>query len=189
MKFYLIVPLFAIIVFIVSLQKPTIPLTSQDFDAFRIFISVLGIIFSIIVGFTIANVWGEFVNISGSIKKESSSLRNIYLLSLHLSSKRVSESLKQIIPRYIVTSIQSYWGTSRPRAKETEEDFVKISKTFEDFVPKNQKDVIIIEDVLEELRNISVTRDNIQSLALAFTTKILWLLLLFFSAILVVLFF
>src|SRR5438552_12244200 len=154
MRFYLLVPLFAIVVFIASLEKPTIPLTSQDFDSFRIFVSVLGIIFSIIVGFTIANVWGEFVNLSGSVKSESSSLRNIYLLSLHLSTRKLSETLKQIIPGYIVSAIKNYWGSSRPSVRQTEEEFVKISRTFEEFVPKTQKDIVILEDVLEELRNI-----------------------------------
>ena len=97
--------------------------------------------------------------------------------------------MKQIIPGYIVSAIKNYWGSSRPSVRQTEEEFVKISRTFEEFVPKTQKDIVILEDVLEELRNISANRDNIQSLALAFTPRILWVLLIFFSSILVMAFF
>src|SRR5438445_2118924 len=161
MRHYLIVPIFAFIIFILSLQKSAVAISSQDYDSLKILVSVLGVVFSIIVGFTIANVWGEFVILSGAIRRESSSLRNIYLLSLHLSSKKVSESLKQIIPSYVVASIKIYWGSSHPSTRQTDEDFIKISKTFEEFVPKTGKDEIIIEDVLDELRSVSSNRDNI----------------------------
>ena len=74
----------------------------------------------------------------------------------------------------------------RKATPETLNDkFLKILVTFEKVEVKNSRDHIFIDNIIDELRISSVSQSNLLALSLEKTPRILWILLLFLSAILI----
>lgn len=118
------------------------------------------------------------------VSKQVNSLRNVYLLSMQLVNKPVITCL---MVDYINEIVLRFW-----HAKETKTDvgridekYLKILSYFSNIKLERGKDLVMLDNIIEELRSSSVAQSNLATLAASRTPKILWILLIFLSTILV----
>jgi hypothetical protein len=180
LKSYAIVAIVITFGFLTSFFRQSITYTANDITAFTGFIQIIGVLYAITTGFMVLNVWNKYNSIDNAIRKESLSLENIYLMSLQLKQKRISEELRNAIMKYVDRIIEIYWKTKGDIAK-TKDDFERFFKTIIKFHAKNQREYLILEDMSEEFRNASSYRSDIVSLISSKTSKILWILLIVLS--------
>jgi uncharacterized membrane protein (DUF485 family) len=166
--------------FVLSFFRPPIELLPTDSTWLAIFISMVGIVFALLSAFMIVNAWNEYDALDEAIRKETISLRNLFLLGQQLCEETPLTNLKTCMQDYITTVIDAYWKETI-KLDETIVKFVKIFRSAEAFNPQTQKNLIILDNIYEELRTASNYRAHILSLISQKTPKILWLFLLFLS--------
>ncbi len=181
LKSYLIVIIITSAGIILSFFKPT-DLSEESEGALSIFISVIGIIYAIIAAFMIVNVWQEYDNLENLLRKETVSLRNVYVIAGHLDSEITSLHLRRGILEYIDTVKEAYWKEVRD-PNEISYKLTEIIDSIKLFNPKNGREEVILNNIYSEIRETSNSRINIDTLVEEKTPKILWVLLIILSVI------
>jgi hypothetical protein len=185
-KSYLLVGLVISTGFGLSFFRPHFELSPADVTWLSIFIQVVGIIFGLFAAFMIVNAWNGYNSLEDSLRKETLSLRNIYLLSLELKEEStVFESLRKSLLEYTASILNAYWREST-KISETNLKFIEVYKTLENFNPTTEKNHTIFSNINEEVRVASTHRSNVLSLIAARTPKVLWTFIIALSFILIV---
>ena len=179
-KTYAITAMIIGLAFSASFFAPRTPLLQSDQNLLSMFIGVVGTIYAIITGFMIANVWNKYIALINATKKETTSLRNIYLLGLELRAPVLIEALRKNLSSYASTVIDVYWKQTR-QMDYLELKFDNLFGSTKDFDLSNPKDIEIFISLNDELRKASEQKANIQSLFAAKVPKILWALMIVLS--------
>lgn len=168
-----------------SFFRPRFELTPADVTWLSIFIQVIGIIFGLFAAFMIVNAWNGYNSLEDSLRKETLSLRNIYILSLELKDEStVFEHLRTTLLDYTTSILNAYWKEST-KIVETNLKFIQVYKTLERFNPTTEKAHTIFNNINEEMRVASTHRSNVLSLIIARTPKVLWIFIIVLSFILI----
>lgn len=153
-------------------------------DEMSLFLTVVGLIYGLVVAFTINNAWERFSKIRDCIAAEVNALMSMYIYAVHLSDQDSLRKLKEQLVEYCkeVPTIEwhDYW-----KSEKTHQKFRGLIKTVASVKLESTKDQEIFDEVSEELRAAAVAR--YQQLVLAETriSKIQWALNIFLSAILI----
>ena len=166
--------------FSASFFAPRTPLLQSDQNFLSMFIGVVGTIYAIITGFMIANVWSKYMALINATTKETTNLRNIYLLGLELRAPVLIEALRKNLSNYASTVIDVYWKETK-QMDYLESKFDNLFDSINNFDLSNPKDIEIFTNLNDELRKASEQKANIQSLLAAKVPKILWTLLIVLS--------
>ncbi|MDE1823102.1 MAG: DUF4239 domain-containing protein [Candidatus Micrarchaeota archaeon] len=185
LKSYAIVAIVIAFGFMVSFFRNPVTYTVNDIAAFVGFIQIIGVLYAIITGFMIFNVWGRHSALDNAIRKETLAIQNVYLLSLQLKQGSASNALKKAILGYTDKIINIYWKT-RGDVSATKDEFEKFFVLITRFSSKTQRQHMILEDMNDELRNASSYRTDAVSLILSRTSIILWTLLMVLSITLII---
>ncbi|MDD1777664.1 MAG: DUF4231 domain-containing protein, partial [Candidatus Helarchaeota archaeon] len=179
-KAYAVAILVISIGFVLSFFRPSVELLPTDSTWLAIFISVVGVVFALLSAFMIVNSWNKYNSLEETIRKETISLRNIFLLGQQLCEETPLANLKTCMQDYIHTVIDAYWHETTPLDAPLIK-FFQIFRAAEAFNPQTEKNYILLYNINEELRKASNHRANISSLISQKTPKTLWLFLLFLS--------
>jgi hypothetical protein len=179
-KIYAITAMIIGLAFSASFFAPRTPLLQSDQNLLSMFIGVVGTIYAIITGFMIANVWNKYMALINATTKETTSLRNIYLLGLEWRAPGLIEALRMNLSSYASTAIDVYWKQTK-QMDYLESKFNNLFGSIKDFDLSNPKDIEIFTNLNDELRKASEQKANIQSLLAAKVPKILWSLLIVLS--------
>lgn len=184
-KSYLLVGLVISTGFGLSFFRPHFELSAADVTWLSIFIQVIGIIFGLFAAFMIVNAWNGYNSLEDSLRKETLSLGNIFILSLELNNESaVFESLRKNLLEYTASVLNTYWKEST-KISETNLKFIQVYKTLERFNPTTDKGHTIFDNINEEMRLASTQRSNVLSLIAAKTPKVLWIFIIALSFILI----
>ena len=170
--------------FVASFFRPTVPYAEADTQWLTIFIPVVGGIYAIVAAFVMFHVWNEFNALSDKMRKETVSLRNIYLLGLRTKQKEFAKRLREGLLDYTKSVVETYWK-DMSKMEENENKFVHLFRTIDRLKVKNTKDAVLLDNIDEELRTASETRSDVISLAYSKTPNVLWALMIYLSALLV----
>jgi len=184
LKSYTIVIVIISFGIILSFFKPNIGYSADDALWLSIFISVIGIIYALIAAFMIVNVWGEFDKLENLLRKETISLRNLYIIAFHMNSQITTTYLKRTILDYIKVIREVFWQETK-KLEDAESKFIEIFQSLKEFDPKNGKEEIILNNLYEEMRTTSSYRVDVVTLIEAKTPGVLWILLTILSFIVI----
>ncbi len=159
--------------------------SSIDTTWIALFVGTFGVFYAFVISFFVFHVWGKFGAINTEISKEINSLRNTLLLSRQiLSDTDDRKQFSKLMVEYVDSIINNLWG------HEVEPDL--IDKKFFNLVHyvgsvkvAEGSRLVILDNVIEEIRNASVAQANLVNTAREKTPVILWVLLIFLSTILV----
>ena len=126
--------------FSASFFAPRTPLLQSDQNLLSMFIGVVGTIYAIITGFMIANVWSKYMALINATTKETTSLRNIYLLGLELRAPVLIEALRKNLSSYASTVIDVYWKETK-QMDYLESKFDSLFNSIKNFDLSNPKDI------------------------------------------------
>ena len=179
-KTYAIMTMIIVLGFSASFFAPRTLLSPSDQNLLSMFVGVVGTIYAIITGFMIANVWNKYMALINAVTKETTSLRNIYLLGLELRAPVFIDVLRKNLLSYASTVIDVYWkGTKQMNYLESK--FDNLFDSIKEFDLSTPKDIEIFANLIDELRKASEQKANIQSLSAAKVPKIIWALLIVLS--------
>lgn len=183
-KSYALVAVIIAIGFLVSLFKPALQYSANDAAWLTVFVSLIGVIYAVIAAFTIMHVWNEFNAMDSEIRKEAVHLRNLVLLADRTNQKSFGKKIKERILEYVSSNVDKYWKKTASM-EDNRRKFVQIMESIDEFTPRNEKEIVVLDNVIEELRETASTRSNITTLVNSKTPNIVWLLLVFLSFVLV----
>lgn len=178
LKSYIVVIIITSLGIILSFFKPNITYTEE----LGIFISVIGIIYAIIAAFMIVNVWQEYDTLENLLRKETGSLRNVYIFGRHIDSQVADLHLRNRILDYIEIVKEAYWEETRS-PDDIDKKIIEIIDSLKHFKSKNGTDETILNNIYEEVRETSNYRIDIDTLVETKTPAILWMLLIILSVI------
>lgn len=158
--------------------------SSVDITWISLFVSIFGVFYAVLISFFVIHVWGKFNSISAEMSKEVNSLRNVYLLSLQLPDKTIKTRLSQVLASYIDEIIKNLWENTL-KYQSINKKFLDLVYFFNDTEMKIKADNIVFDNIIQELRSVSVSQSNLINLARDKTPKILWILLILLSTVLV----
>lgn len=181
---YAIVSSIIVFGFLISFFKPEFVLSNTDQSLLSQLIQTTATIYAIVTGFIISNVWGKYTSLIRSVNSEASSLRNVYLLTLHLTDKSLIINLKNAISEYLQSVIDVFWeGLSRSNVLE--QALAGIYVSLGNYNPDVNSKIEIYTNLIDELRKASEGHANIQSLLVSKTPKILWALITVLSSVII----
>jgi hypothetical protein len=184
-KSYILVALVISAGFVLSFFRPAFTLTDAEQTWVSVFIQVVGIFFGLFAAFMIVNAWNGYNSLDDAIRKESLSLRNIFLLSLALKDDIPAfNNLKTCMLDYTKSVLDAYWK-ELTKIDETNAKFIQFFKILQEFNPDTEKAHTIYNNMNEELRVASTHRSNVLSLIAARTPKVLWIFVIVLSFILI----
>lgn len=177
--FYLIIAI--VISFVISLNNFKI----FSIDEVSIFLTVVGLIYGLMAAFTISNSWEKFSKIRDAVSEEVASLEAVYIYSKSLSDKISFKKIKEEILGYCkeVPEVEwrEYWGS-----KNTHNKFRNLMNAVVNIKLKTKKDEALFEEISEELRDASSSRNTQLVLSQTKISRMQWTLNLFLSAILII---
>ena len=123
------------------------------------FLSIAGTLYSIVLGLVVANSLSSFDEQRRNVQNESTSLRNIYHLSLGLP-KEFSNKIDRAIIDYTQLVITKEWplmdsGNYSPQARDK---FLDIWKIIVDFNPQNSGQSNIHDKLIDMITDVSNCR-------------------------------
>lgn len=165
----------------------TTGLEYSDVDSMWIslFVSTFGVFYAFVISFFVFHVWGKFSAIGSEISKEVNSLRNAYLLFSQLSSaKSQIAQFTSYLEDYVDSVVNNLWG-KEIKIDPINKKFVKLINLISNLEVSKDNELVLLDNIIEELRTASASQSNLTNLAQEKTPKILWILLLFLSIVLV----
>ncbi len=154
-------------------------------EEMSVFLTVIGLIYGIMSAFAISNAWERFSKIRDAIAEETNALTTMYIYAKHMSDKNAVKKLKQKAIEYCkeVPRIDwpDYWNSEKTHKKFR--DMIEIVAGMN---LKGIKDVELFDDVSEELRIASTSRNLQLILSKTRLSKSQWVLNIFLSLIMIV---
>lgn len=155
------------------------------FGQLDIFMTVIGLAYGLIAAFTINNTWERYGKIRDAIAEETASLVDMYNILKGFSDKDFLEKVRKEIIYYCQFDIESEWGDGEAD-KKSYSKFQDIFNLVMKSEVKTDKEEILFEKCIDELRDVSSSRTKQDVLSQTKLSKLQWILLLFLSLILVI---
>jgi len=83
---------------------------SIDVTWISLFVSIFGIFYSFLISFFVMHIWGKFNTIGSEIGKQVNSLRNVFILTQQLPSKKTVIKFSSLLDDYIDETVKTLWG-------------------------------------------------------------------------------
>jgi hypothetical protein len=179
-KAYLFIVLIVIFAFLLSLNRFRL----FTLDELSLLLTVIGLIYGLIVAFTIGNAWERFSGIRDAIAEETYALTSMYFYSKQLSDKESTKLIKSRIINYCkeVPTIEwhEYWNSEKTHKK-----FRDILETISKIKFKVEKDSNLFDEITTDMEDAARSRNKQLVLAQSRISKLQWVLNIFLSAVLV----
>ncbi|MBI4162970.1 MAG: DUF4239 domain-containing protein [Candidatus Aenigmarchaeota archaeon] len=154
-------------------------------EEMSVFLTVIGLIYGIMAAFAISNAWERFSKIRDAIAEETNALTTMYIYAKHMTDKSAVRKLKEKTIEYCkeVPKVDwpDYWTSEK-----THQKFRSLIETVAGMNLKGVKDVELFDDVSEELRTASTSRNLQLILSRTRLSKFQWMLNIFLSLILII---
>lgn len=185
--FAVIAVIFSFIIFYFNLED------SQDLDAMEIFFGVFGTMYAIIVGFVILMIADHYHEIRQNIAGELNSLQNLhdYLIYLDDSHRETIGHITAALHTYLQSIIKKEWPVMVSKQHShiyTSPELYDLMKAIDKIQPKNEKDLIGFENLIEEVNEVTTYRTNRLSMSNEKPPSILIHIVLILSIIVIVIF-
>jgi len=178
--------LVVVVVLISFLSIFFVPIKEQIPEGVNAILGMVGLLFAILVGFFITDLWSRFQKIRESVAVEVSGLQTYYLFVQILGKfpvhKKWAEKQQELIDRYVREFFYVEWN-----------DYEKIDPYFNAIIQsleeigelKSNKEVETYTNFLPLLNEITTARERLFMYGKDRLNKLEWLVLLFLSGILI----
>ncbi len=156
--------------------KITMDLSEWEINQIGIFLTYIGFVYAIIIGFSVSFVFSLYHNILKSFMQETTSLKHIYNLSFYFNNEKVRKIVREKIKKY-VTSVIKNWNTEKGRKGSFKEVF-ELTKFFK---VKTLKDAILLKSITEELTTASNAREDRIVLTEKYIPPLQWIIIIFLT--------
>ncbi len=176
-----------VIVIVVSfLSAFFIPIQKQVSDGINAILGIVGLLFAILVGFFITDLWSRFQRIRENVAVEVSGLQTYYLfvqiLGKSLRHRKWAKNQQKLIDKYIKEFFYIEWG-----------DYGKIDSYFNAIIEslqdvkklKTNKETETYTNFLPLLNEVTTAREKLFMYGKDKLNKMEWIVVLFLSVILV----
>lgn len=149
-----------------------------------LFIQAVGVFYAILVSFFVVHVWGKYNSISSEINNHINSLSNLMILAdnLYGNNNKQIKSFHYKLSSYVDYVLNNFWYKKNVLEENNDKNhFSQLFQHFNTVKIRNEREKIILNNVITELRTSSIAQSNLTNLATDTTPKILWILLLLLS--------
>lgn len=158
--------------------------SSIDVTWISLFVSTFGVFYAVLISFFVVHIWSKYNSISSQMGQEVNSLRNVFLLTRQLPGISEKNTFSKSLARYLETVVQTLWQ-KEVNTGAIHEKFLSLLEYFNQIIPANKTDIVILDNIVAELRVSSSAQANLINLISEKTPKILWILLIILSTVLV----
>ena len=180
MRSYVYIVIAILFALILSLNRIEI----FSLDEMSLFLTVIGLIYGLIAAFSINNAWERFSKIRDAVAMEIDSLDSLNTLFSQISDKAKARKLKSVLLEYCkeVPKVEwhKYW-----EAESVHQKFREIQKIVSETKIRTQKDLLLLDKAMDEMREAASARSQELILAQSRISKVQWLLNIFLSVILI----